>query len=68
MELQQKTEDKDMIKVMSTSRGTVSQVPNKFVEKEEREQEDGYKYRPLHKPYTWTYQWMCTFMEEEGEC
>jgi len=45
-------EDKDMSMVMSTSRGTVSTVCIKFVEKEERKREDGYKYRPLHKTYT----------------
>jgi len=37
---------------MSASRGAVSQVSIKFVEKEERKQEDGYKYRTLHKTYT----------------
>ena len=50
MELQKEAEDNQMNKVMSTSRGTVSEVSIKFVAKEERQQEDGYKYRPLHKP------------------
>jgi len=40
-----------MSKVMNTSRGSCSYLSIKFVAKEERQQEDGYKYRPLHKPY-----------------
>jgi len=52
MEMQKETENKNMSKVVSTSIGTVSYVSIKFVEKEQRKQEDGYKYRTSHKTYT----------------
>jgi len=51
MEIRKEVEDKDMNKVMGTSTGTVTYVSIKFVEKGERKQKGGHKYRTEHKAY-----------------
>jgi len=48
MEMQKEGEDRNMSKAMSTSIDTMTKVPIKFVEKEERKQKGGYKYKTAH--------------------
>ena len=55
MEMRQEAEDKDMSKVRGSSIDTVSWVSVRFVSKVEIKLEDGYIYKPLHKPYICTY-------------
>jgi len=51
MKMQMEKEDRHVSMVMRTSIGTMTYVSIKFVEREERKQQNGFKYRTEHKPY-----------------